>query len=134
MPDHNDDIKAVSWKNAPENLKLTSPDIQKDVVSGATIETINFIMKDISSGLFSILIDESHDISVKEHIVVVLRYVDENGCVIERFIGVEHIANTITLSLKDVIVSCFLYMDCVYLDCGAKVMMGQATHRSCISF
>ena len=33
LSDHNDDIKAVTLKNAPENLKLTSPDIQKDIVS-----------------------------------------------------------------------------------------------------
>ena len=103
LSDHNDDIKAVTLKNAPENLKLTSPDIQKDIVSAAAIETINVIMKDIGSGLFSILVDESRDVSMKEQMAVVLRYVDENGCVIERFVGVEHVANTTALSLKDAI-------------------------------
>ena len=54
LSDHNDDIKAVTLKNAPENLKLTSPDIQKYIVSAVAIETINVIMKDIGSDLFSI--------------------------------------------------------------------------------
>ena len=31
---------------------------------------------------------------------VVLRYVDEHGCVIERFVGVEHDVNTTALSFK----------------------------------
>ena len=30
---HNDDVKNVTMKNAPENYKLTSPDIQKDIAS-----------------------------------------------------------------------------------------------------
>ena len=65
-------------KNAPKNLKLTSLDIQNDIVSVATIEIINVIMKDINSGLFSILVDELPDISMKEYMTVVLRYVNEN--------------------------------------------------------
>ena len=67
---------------------MTSPDIQKDIVSAAAIETINVIMKDIGSGLFSILVDESRDVSMKEQMAIVLRYVDENRCVIECFVGV----------------------------------------------
>lgn len=31
--------------------------------------------------------------------VVIFCYVDTNGCVIERFIGIEHVANTIVVSL-----------------------------------
>ena len=103
LSNHNDDIKAVILKNALDNLKLTSPDMQKDIASAATIENINVIMKNISSGLFSILTDESRDVSIKEQMAVVLYFVDENRWVIERFIGVGHIANTTALSLKDAI-------------------------------
>ena len=90
-------------KNPHENLKLTAPDIQKNIVSAAVIETINVIMKDISSGLFSILVYESRDVSMKEQMAVVLHYVDGNGCVIEHFLEVERVANTTALSLKDAI-------------------------------
>ena len=100
LADHNDDIKSVTLENAPENLKLTSPDIQKDIVSATTTETINVIMKDIGDALFAILVDESCDISTKEQMAIVLRYVDKKGHVIERFVGIEHVANTTTLSLK----------------------------------
>ncbi|XP_052208840.1 uncharacterized protein LOC127812456 [Diospyros lotus] len=105
--DHNDEIKAVTFKNAPENLKLTSPDIQKDIISVAAFETINIIINEIGDGLFSILVDESHDISVKEQISIVLLYVNKKGCVVERFVGIKHVSSTTALSLKDAIDNLF---------------------------
>ena len=66
LSDHNEDIKRVVLKNAPDNLKMIAPKIQKDIVNAATIETTNIILKDLGDELFSILVDESRDISVKE--------------------------------------------------------------------
>ncbi|XP_074323473.1 uncharacterized protein LOC141660387 [Apium graveolens] len=94
------EIKDVTLKNAPENFKLISPEIQKDFVNAAATETINLIVKDIGGSLFSVLIDESRDISMKEHMAVVLCYVDKSGCIIERFLGLEHVASTTAISLK----------------------------------
>ena len=51
--------------------------------------------------LFSILIDESRDISAKDQMAVVLCYVDKNGYVVERFIGIEHVTSTTSISLKE---------------------------------
>lgn len=81
----NEEVKKVVLKNAPANLKLTSPDIQKDIVNAAAIETLNKIIGDIGTSLFSILIDESCDISGKEQMAIVLRYVCK-GHVIERLL------------------------------------------------
>ena len=99
----NDDIRDVTLNNAPENMKLTSPDIQKDIVNAVAVETVNIIIQDIGDSLFSILVDESRDISTKEQMVVVLRYVNNKGQVIEHFIGIEHVPSTIALSLKSTI-------------------------------
>ena len=99
----NDDIRDVTLKNAPKNVKLTSPDIQKDIANVVTIETVNIIIQDIGDSLFSILVDESRDISTKEQMAVVLHYVNKKGQVIEHFIGIEHVANTIAFSLKSAI-------------------------------
>ena len=90
----------VTLKNAPKNLKLTAPEIQKDIVRAIAIETLNVIIKDLGNAIFSILVDESRDLSGKEKMTVVLRYVDEKGHVLERFIGIEHVACTTALSLK----------------------------------
>ncbi|XP_028123474.1 uncharacterized protein LOC114320597 [Camellia sinensis] len=86
----------VALSNAPQNLKLTSPDIQKDIL----FETINVIIRDLGDALFSILIDEARDISIKEQMEIVRRYVDKKDQVIECFLGIEHVANTNALSLK----------------------------------
>ncbi|KAM2675775.1 hypothetical protein EV1_002507 [Malus domestica] len=104
LADHNEGIKDVVFKNAPENLKLTSPDIQKDLVYAAVRETTNAIMFDIGDdAFFSVLVDESRDISVKEQMAVVLRYVNTNGQVVERFVGIKHVPNTTAISLKEAI-------------------------------
>ncbi|XP_022899434.1 zinc finger MYM-type protein 1-like [Olea europaea var. sylvestris] len=69
----------VCLSNALENLQLTSPKIQKDIVSAIAFETLDVIMRDIGVRLFSILVDESRDVSVKEQMSVVLRYVNQKG-------------------------------------------------------
>ncbi|XP_022861534.1 zinc finger MYM-type protein 1-like, partial [Olea europaea var. sylvestris] len=97
--DHNDEIKVVALTNAPENLKLTSPRVQKDIVSAISSEILNVIIKDIGDSLFSIIIDESRDISVKEQMSVVIRYV-KSGRVLEHFIGVIHVSSTTAISLQ----------------------------------
>ncbi|XP_045796147.1 zinc finger MYM-type protein 1-like [Trifolium pratense] len=55
---------------------------------------------DLGDSLFAIMIDESRDISVKEQMVVALRYVNKKGQVIERFLGMVHVSDTSASSLK----------------------------------
>ncbi|GAV87982.1 LOW QUALITY PROTEIN: DUF4371 domain-containing protein, partial [Cephalotus follicularis] len=98
LVDHNE---SVLLKNAPDNLKLTSHAIQKDIVSVIASELRETIRSNIGDGLFSILIDEPQDVSVKEQMVV-LRYVDKMGYVID-FFAIVHVIDTIALSLKAVI-------------------------------
>jgi len=74
---HNDEIKAITFKNAPKNLKLTSTDIQKDIVSVVAFKTINVIINEIGDMLFSFLVDESRGISVKEQMSIVLHYMNK---------------------------------------------------------
>ncbi|XP_073021703.1 uncharacterized protein [Primulina eburnea] len=97
---HNKEINDVILKNAPKNCKLTSPDIQKDIVSACATETINVIIRDVGDSLFSILVDEFRDVSTKEQMSVVIRYVDDSRHVNECFIGIEHLTGITTLSLK----------------------------------
>uniref|UniRef100_A0A7N2N1H1 DUF4371 domain-containing protein n=1 Tax=Quercus lobata TaxID=97700 RepID=A0A7N2N1H1_QUELO len=102
LGDHNESINEVLQK-APKNCKLTHPDVQKDIVNAIARETSKAIIKDLDNGFFSILVDESRDISVKEQMDLVLRYVNKEGIIIERFLGIVHIASTTALSLKHAI-------------------------------
>ncbi|XP_075664911.1 uncharacterized protein LOC142634498 [Castanea sativa] len=96
---HNDVFNDVLQKT-PKNSKLTHPDIQKYIVNAVAYKTTNAIIEDLGSEFFSILVDESRDISIKEQLAVVLHYVDKKGIVTERFLGIVHVADTSTLSLK----------------------------------
>ncbi|KAI5415921.1 hypothetical protein KIW84_041092 [Lathyrus oleraceus] len=106
LVNHNEDIYKV-WKNCRGNLKLTSPDIPKDIIKAAAAVTTQVILDDLGDDLFSILIDETRDISVKEKMVVVIHYVNNEGKVIGRFLGVVHVSNTSALTLKSGLESLF---------------------------
>ena len=72
MVDHNESINEVLQK-AQKNCKLTHYEIQKDIMNAVAHETSKAIIKDLDNGFFSILVDESHDILVKQQMAFVLR-------------------------------------------------------------
>ena len=103
LADQNDSTKKAI-KNAPVNCQWICPDIQKELaniyakvikrvilvlisfdVSLARLIifiivlqiTLNSILEDIGGDVFSLLIDEASDVSDKEQMAVVLRYVDK---------------------------------------------------------
>jgi hypothetical protein len=57
------------------DCKMTSPNIQKYIARCCAEGIVDVIMREIKDRIFSILIDESRDISVKEQMTVMLRYV-----------------------------------------------------------
>jgi hypothetical protein len=59
--------------------------IQKDIANVVASKTLNVILKDLGESLFAILVDESCEISVKEQLTIILRYVDKQGYMIECF-------------------------------------------------
>ncbi|XP_008231297.1 PREDICTED: uncharacterized protein LOC103330486 [Prunus mume] len=71
LADHDEKVKAVVLENAPGNLKLIAPTIQKDLM------------------------------------VMGFRYVDKSGDVIERFVGIQHVSDTTSNSLKEAIDTLF---------------------------
>jgi len=97
---YNEEIDKVVLENALENHQMTAPDIQKEIANAAASETLDVILKDLGDSSFAILVDEARDISVKEQLAIVLRYVDKKGHVIEHFLGTTHVSNTTAAVLK----------------------------------
>ena len=62
--------------------------------------TLNSILEEIGGDVFSLLIDEASDVSDKEQMAVVLRYVDKLGLILERLVGVVHVKETSATCLK----------------------------------
>ena len=86
---------------------MTSPPIQKDMVNSCAVETTLAILADLGDRLFSILVDEARDCSVKQQMAVVIRYVNKHGQVVERFLGLVHVRETSAICLKEGIDSLF---------------------------
>ncbi|XP_020424536.1 zinc finger MYM-type protein 1-like [Prunus persica] len=57
----------------------------------------------MDDAFFSILVDKSRDVSIREKMSVVLRYVNKKGQVIERFVGVQYASDTTSSKLKEAI-------------------------------
>jgi hypothetical protein len=70
-----DKIKEVmnAFDRAPENCIMASPHIQKDLAKCCAQEITYIILGEIGNRNFSIMIEESCDVSVKEQMAVILR-------------------------------------------------------------
>ncbi|KAL9661194.1 hypothetical protein QQ045_026016 [Rhodiola kirilowii] len=103
----NETANKVVLKKTPGNNQMISPMIQKDIVRCFSQEVICRIIEEIDNDVFELLVDESSDVSYKEQMAVILRFVDKSGTVKERFISVIHVKGTSSASLKNAIDSLF---------------------------
>ncbi|XP_075103423.1 uncharacterized protein LOC142178009 [Nicotiana tabacum] len=66
-------VDRVILKHAPKNDMMTSPKIQKDIVSPCAQETVKVIINNLDGDYFGILVDESKDISHHKQMALALR-------------------------------------------------------------
>ncbi|XP_066383478.1 uncharacterized protein [Miscanthus floridulus] len=85
-------------------VEMISPDIQKDLAKACAGEVIAVSMDEIRGRKFSVLIDESRDVSIKEQMAVILRFVNDKGQVVERFLGLQHVQSCTAIALKEALV------------------------------
>jgi hypothetical protein len=118
----------VTGENALGNNQMSCPMVQKDLARACAEETSELIKSEIGDRWFAVLVDEARDASIKEQMAVVVRYiptlhlvislvlfccfqvtlfslfscrfVNDKGSVIERFLGIEHVSDTTSTSLK----------------------------------
>ncbi|XP_031090938.1 uncharacterized protein LOC115995930 [Ipomoea triloba] len=81
LANNNEDVDKVVMQNAPENHQMIAPPAQKDIANAFAI-------------------DEARDISIKEQMVVFIRYVDSSGHIVERILGIIHVPDITFMSLK----------------------------------
>ncbi|XP_058775900.1 uncharacterized protein LOC131650198 [Vicia villosa] len=90
-----------AFDRGQNNFTMTFGDIQKELATCCAHEVTNVIMEAFGDRQFFVLIDESCDISVKEQMAVMLRFLNEKGKVVERFIALHHVKYTTSEALKD---------------------------------
>ena len=71
----NDDVRVAYDELCQNNARMTSPQIQQDITRSYAEEVTEVIKEEIGDGYFSVLIDESRDISIAEQMVVLVRLV-----------------------------------------------------------
>ncbi|XP_060968719.1 uncharacterized protein LOC133036221 [Cannabis sativa] len=101
---YNDKVAEVLDK-APRNATYTSPTTQKQVLHVLGNKVRNAIREEIGDAKFSVIVDEARDESKKEQMSIVLRFVDKDAYVQERFFGLIHVKDTAALTLKEGIFS-----------------------------
>ena len=82
------------------NSCMVAHEIQTDIVECFAKEILQSILEELGDDVFCLLVDESRDVSCKEQMAVVLRYVDKCGIVKERFVGLMHVIETSSSCLK----------------------------------
>ena len=102
-----DNKELTDWLNKPTNT-YTSPGCQNEILRNMAHDILRDLTSKIrSSNFFSIMIDETVDISNKEQCVIVVRWVDENFHVQEDFLGLYECERTtgdhLVFIIKDVL-------------------------------
>ncbi|KAJ1275611.1 hypothetical protein BS78_05G148400 [Paspalum vaginatum] len=90
-----------AYDNGKKNCQMLSHHIQKDRTKACAEEVMAVIMDEISGRKFSVLIDESRDVSIKEQMAMILRFVNDEGKALERFAGIQHIERCTAVVLKE---------------------------------
>jgi NTP pyrophosphatase (non-canonical NTP hydrolase) len=102
--ERNEEVKRAFDELCPKNVQMTSGTIQKDIANSCAQAVTKAIKEEMGDCLFYVLVDESCDISVKEQMTVVVRFVNKKEEVIECFFGIKHVKDTTSESLKKVLV------------------------------
>jgi hypothetical protein len=97
---YNDDVAKIVLDNALKNVKYTSPKIQKKILHIIAKKVRDVIHKDIGDAKFCIFVDEARDESKREQMVIILRFVNKDSFIRERFFCILHVKDTIASTLK----------------------------------
>ncbi|CAM8981015.1 unnamed protein product [Rhodiola kirilowii] len=96
----NDEIAKVVLENAPKHAMYIAPSIQKEILDISATKFRNKIRQEIGDAKFCILVDESLDVSHKEQMAIILRFVDEDGFLQERYFEIVSVKDTTSCNLK----------------------------------
>ena len=125
-----DNAKLVDWIKLKTD-KYTSHDMQNEIVKVMALRVLRKIAGSLqSASFFTVMVDETTDVSNVEQVVVCLRWVSEKLEVVEEFVGLYEVASTgaetIYATITDVLLQLNLALPKVRGQCydGAATMSG----------
>jgi hypothetical protein len=93
-------VNGVVLDNAPGNAKYIAHSVQQEILDLLSRKVQKSIREEIGNSKFCIMVDEARDESKKEQMALVLRFVNNEGIIMERFLDVVHVSDTVALTLK----------------------------------
>ncbi|XP_061342597.1 uncharacterized protein LOC133288795 [Gastrolobium bilobum] len=100
LASYNQEVAAVVLEKVPQNASYSSPQIQKEILHVFSEKVKKTIREEISNAMFCLIVDEASDVSKKEHMAIVLRFVDKDDFIPERFFSLVHVEDTSAKTLK----------------------------------
>ena len=88
-----DNPQLLKWMEKSQD-KFTSPEIQNEILSIMALHILREIASELSGKWYTIMVDETTDLSNTEQMVLYLRYVDNNLEVHEELIGLYSLEST----------------------------------------
>ena len=129
-----DKIVEDKMVSGPRNATYTSAGIQNSILKILGDIVRNIVCNGvIEAGMFSLLVDETKDLSKKEQVSIVLRYVDSKGMLHEHFLTFVEAASLTAESLTEYILDTLhtFHLDPNWIISqgydGASVMSGQCS-------
>ncbi|KAI3461491.1 hypothetical protein Pfo_018154 [Paulownia fortunei] len=126
---YNDEVRSTILKNAPQNASYTSPQIQKEILSLYASRIQRFIREEIGDAKYCLIVDKSRDESKREQMAIVLRFVDKEGFIRERFFDLVHVEDTKSSTLKREIFSVLSHNNLIIQNIRGQGYDGASTMR-----
>ena len=120
-----EDFKVIGEFLDKKQLKYTSHEIQNEVLSIMSQSVLRDKVKEIQSAVyFTIMVDETTDMSNKEQVVIVFRWVSDQLVVHEDFIGLYETHSIEAKALVDVIKDTLLRLNLKLQHCRGQCYDG----------
>ena len=127
-----DDFPAIAKYLERKQLKYVSHDVQNEFLSIMALQVLREITANLQSqsAHFTIMVDETTDMSNKEQVVLVFRRVDNDLVPHEEFVGLYQTdsitSNALVAVIRDVLLRLNLKIECCRGQCydGASAMAG----------
>jgi hypothetical protein len=101
LESYNDKVTSVVLENVPKSAKYTLHTIQNEILQIIASKVLDKIREDIGDFKFCIIDDEARDESKREQMAIVLRFIDKDGFIQERFFDLVNVKDTLALTLKN---------------------------------
>ncbi len=121
-----DDPSILKWMEKVQD-KFTSHEIQNEILSIMALYILREIATSISGKKYTIMVDETIDISNTEQLVVCLRYVDDNLEVLEGIVGYYSMESTTSTVIVTTITDVLLRMNLSISNCRGQCYDGASS-------